>query len=147
MKSTKHFDNFNGYLTRTEELLNKNDNVSISYCALELRKAIELIVWSQFKSAFQNFINYRTRFGFFDFIFGAQSQSISKMYDMLKKYSPNYVQQAKDEKVDVFSEAFGNAPLKEVGKSCFIHPELPNRDYRYLSEIIHCVSSKEVGLN
>lgn len=137
MKKTKYFDNLNGYLIRAEELLNKSDNVSISYCALELRKAIELIIWSQFKSAFQNIISYKSRFRYYDFIFGTQSQSISKMYDLLKKYSPNYVQHAKDKYVRVFLESIGNAPLKEVGKFCFIPGELPNIDYRYLSEIKH----------
>lgn len=117
MKSARYFDNFNGYLIRAEELLNLSDNVTTSYCALELRKAIELIVWSQFKSAFQDFISYKTHFGFFDFIFGTQSQSISKMYDMLKKYSPDYVQHANGNVVFGFSEAHGKAPLKEVGKS------------------------------
>ncbi|NHZ84849.1 MAG: hypothetical protein GWP19_03095 [Planctomycetia bacterium] len=133
-KTTQQFKN---YLTRADKLLKIGDNISICYCALELRKAIELIVWTQFLSAFQDIINYKTRYSFYDFIFSTQSQSISKMYDMLKKYVPNYVQEANNETVTGYLESFGNAPLNKTGKSCFIHTELPNSDYRYLSEIIH----------
>lgn len=137
MINATYFNNLKGYLTRAKELLKKSDNVSISYCALELRKAIELVVWSQFNSAFQDIINYKTRYHFYDFIFSLQTQSISKMYDMLKRYVPNYIQEANDETVTGYSESIGNASLKEIGKSCFICTELPNSDYRYLSEIIH----------
>ena len=135
MTNAKYFNNLKGYLTRAEKLLYKGDDVSICYCALELRKAIELVVWSQFNSAFRDIINYKTSYSFYDFIFSTQSQSISKMYGMLKKYSHNYVEEANKGTVTIYSE--GTRNIREIGKCCFIPTELPNNDYDYLSKIIH----------
>ncbi len=127
----------NSYLARAQNLLDFRDEHSICYCALELRKAIEFIVWSQFKDAFFDIVTYKTQYNFFDFILNVQSQSISKMYKMLKKFVPDYVQIANGRVVTNFSEAYGNAPLKSIGKTCYIDTELPNNDYKYLSEVLH----------
>lgn len=66
-----------------------------------------------------------------------QSQSIAKMYDMLKKYCPEYVKHAKNKDVWEFTSSNGNAPTKTDGRTCYIRGELPKRDYKYLSEILH----------
>lgn len=132
-----HFDNFKGYLNRAKELLERNDNVSISYCALELRKSIELIVWTQFKNVFLYIFNNKSNVTFFDFIFSFQSESISKMYEMLKKYSPGYSRGAMNKTIYSHSYTYAKGPLIEEGESCCIPGELPNSNYRYLSELIH----------
>ena len=131
------YKNLKDYLERAERLLSNSDNVSLTYCALELRKAIELVVWTQFKDAFIEFTTSMPLIDKFHFRTGVQPQSISKMYEMLKRYSPNYVEFAQDKMVWTYRSSYGDAPTREDGKTCYIPGELPNTDYKYLSEILH----------
>ena len=123
------YSNLKSYLERAAKLLSKADHISLTYGALELRKAIELVVWTQFRDAFIEFITSKSPLiNKFEFRRNIQPQSISKMYEMLKKYSPNYVEFAQSKRVLTFHEG---------EKICWIPGELPNSDYKYLSEILH----------
>lgn len=132
-----NYKNLNGYLERAKKLLSKRDEISLTYCALELRKAIELIVWTQFKDAFCDIMVSNTPLDSFDFKEKTQSKSIEKMYEMLKKYSPNYVEYAQTGEILIFKSASGDGPFREEGKVCYIPGELPKSEYKYLSEILH----------
>jgi len=131
------YSNLKKYLERAKDLLDKKDSVSLGYCALELRRGIELIVWTQFKDAFYDLVTLKTSIDSFKFKEKTQSQSISKMYEMLKKYCPEYSKHAQQKSIWTFKSSYGDAPSMEVGKTCYIPSELPNSDYKYLSEILH----------
>lgn len=131
------FRTLSEYLERAEKLLENDNNVSMSYSALELRKAIELVVWTQFKDAFYEFVSTHTSMEILELRYKLQSQSIPLMYKMLKKYCPDYAECAQSRGVWTFKTSYGNATPTEVGKSCYIPGELPNSDYKYLSEILH----------
>ncbi|MBT7826231.1 MAG: hypothetical protein HN600_06515 [Bacteroidetes bacterium] len=137
MNCNRLTESLSGHIDRAKFLLNKKDYISITYCALEMRKAIELVVWSQFYEAFFYKITKLCSLGYYDFMISSQSGSIPKMYALLKKYSPNYVSHAKNNIVLVYKSSYGDAPLKEDGKVCYIPGELPNSYYKYLSELIH----------
>lgn len=127
---------FTEYLERANNLLQYDDGVQLTYCALELRRAIELIIWTQFIDAFRNKISQAGMYHF-DYPFKLQSHSISKMYELLKKHIRDYAVQASRRVIITHSSAYGNAPYKKDGDVCYIPPELPTSDYRYLSFILH----------
>lgn len=124
------------YLERASNLLNFDDEVNLTYCALELRRAIELLIWTQFIDAFRNKISQAGMYHF-DYPFKLQNQSITKMYELLKKHIKDYAAQASRRVVITHLSAMGNAPYQKDGDVCYIPPELPTSDYRYLSFIIH----------
>ena len=130
------FENLHNYIERAEILLNSNDEVKLTYCALELRRAIELIIWTQFIDAFRKKISEGGMYHF-DYPFKLQNQSITKMYELLKKHIRDYAAQASRRVVITHKSATGNAPYKKDGDVCYIPPELPTSDYRYLSFILH----------
>lgn len=134
---------FTEYLKRASNLLQFEDEVNLTYCALELRRAIELIIWTQFVDAFRDKI-FQAGMYAFDFPFKLQNKSISKMYELLKKHIRDYAEQATRRVVITHSSAYGDAPYKIDGDVCYIPPELPTSDYRYLSFILHY--EKEVDL-
>ena len=127
---------FTDYLERAYNLLQYDEEVNLTYCALELRRAIELIIWTQFIDAFRNKISQAGMYHF-DYPLKLQNQSISKMYELLKKHIRDYASQASRRVIITHSSANGNAPYKKNGDVCYIPPELPTSDYRYLSFIIH----------
>lgn len=130
------FQKLNEYLERAEKLLNCDDEVNLTYCALELRRAIELIIWTQFKDAFYLKLSEAGMYHF-DYPFKLQKHSISKMYELLKKHIKEYALMGSNRRVITHFSASGNAPYKKDGDVCFIPPELPTSDYDYLSLIIH----------
>jgi len=130
------FKRLGNYLERAEYLLNSDDEVNLTYCALELRRAIELIIWTQFIDAFRRKISEGGMYHF-DYPLKLQKQSIHKMYELLKKHIHDYSYRASRRVVVTHSSASGNAPLQKDGDVCYIPPELPTSDYRYLSLIIH----------
>lgn len=127
---------FTEYLERANTLLQSEDSVQLTYCALELRRAIELIIWTQFIDAFRDKISQAGMYNF-DYPFKLQSQSISKMYELLKKHIRGYAAQANRKVIKTHFSACGDAPYKKDGDVCYIPPELPKSDYRYLSFILH----------
>lgn len=127
---------FTEYLERAYNLLQHDDDVNLTYCALELRRAIELIIWTQFIDAFRIKISEGGMYHF-DYPFKLQNQSIAKMYELLKKHIRDYAAQASRRVVITHSSAYGDAPYKKDGDVCYIPPELPTSDYRYLSFILH----------
>ncbi len=130
------FEKLNSYFERAKSLLNSNDEVKLTYCALELRRAIELIIWTQFIDAFRIKISEGGMYHF-DYPFKLQNQSITKMYELLKKHIKDYAAQASRRVVITHSSAYGDAPYKKDGDVCYIPPELPTSDYSYLSFILH----------
>ena len=126
-----------GYLSRANDLLNNQDEIALKYCALELRQAIELIVWTQFKDAFQEILLKHNLMFSWDFSIILQPQSIQKMYKLLKRHINDYADSAQEKEVMKSFSSSGNEPMKEEGRTCYIPGELPNRDYRYLSGILH----------
>ena len=139
------------YLDCADSLLKNDDEVSLTYCALELRKAIELIIWKQFSDAFAEPLS-RSGLYRINFSLKLQQQSITKMYDLLKKHIENYAEIAEGQEVVTFFTPLGDGPIEsapriEEGKRCFIPPSLPTCDYRYLSEIIHYENEIDPGKN
>jgi hypothetical protein len=128
--------NFNEYLKRAYNLLQFDDEVNLTYCALELRRAIELIIWTQFKDAFGRIISKSGMYQF-DYPFKLQNQSISKMYKLLNKHIRDYEKQASQRTVISLFSASGSNPFKKDGDICYIPSELPTSDYHYLSLILH----------
>jgi len=135
MKFKKNFDE---YIKRASNLLQYDDDINLTYCALELRRAIELIVWTQFIDAFRQHLLNAGMYTF-DYPFKLQSKSILKMYELLKKHISNYFEDGKQRATYIhWSTTYSdNAQPKEIGKECYIPPELPTSDYRYLSNILH----------
>ena len=131
------FEKFNAYLDRAENLLDSNEEVKLTYCALELRRAIELIVWTQFKDAFRKEMSEAGMY-YFVFSYKLQKQRISKMYDLLKKHIKDYSDKANRRVVTTHYHSYNRNVLnKKDGDVCYIPHELPNSDYSYLSSIIH----------
>lgn len=121
------------YLQRTNDLLKYDDEINLTYCALELRRAIELIIWTQFIDAFRREL---AKLGMYriDYSYKLQSKSILIMYELLKKHIKEYTDYG-SRKVLIILKS-GNALNKKLGV-CFIPPELPTVDYRYLSNLLH----------
>ncbi len=121
------------YLLRTNDLLEFDDVVSLTYCALELRRAIELIVWKQFIDAFRTEL---AKLGMcrFDYTHKLQSKSILIMYELLKKHIKEYADYG-SRKVLITLKS-GNTLDKKIGV-CFIPSELPTSDHKYLSNLLH----------
>lgn len=120
------------YLLRTNDLLKFDDDVRLTYCALELRRAIELIVWTQFIDAFRRELAKLGMYRF-DYTHKLQSKSILIMYELLKKHIKEYTDYG-SRKVLIILKS-GKAS-KKIGV-CFIPPELPTSDYKYLSNLLH----------
>ncbi|GJQ61091.1 MAG: hypothetical protein SCALA702_01440 [Melioribacteraceae bacterium] len=132
------FSKLKDYLNRAQKLLDLSDEVSLTYCALELRKAIELMVWTQFKDVFKTEITNVGLGEFFNPPLKLQNQSISKMYDFLKKHIHNYSNRAANKTVITHKSGFDSDESMTIdGSTCFIQPELVKSDYKYLSEILH----------
>jgi len=130
------FKKLANYLERAKLLLESDDEVQLTYCALELRRAVELIIWTQFIDAFRMKLSEGGMY-YFDYPFKLQNQSISQMYNLLKKHIKDYASQASKRMVITHSSAYGDAQYKKDGEVCYIPPELPTSDYSYLSFIIH----------
>jgi len=124
------------YLERAKELLQCDDEVQLTYCALELRRAIELIIWSQFKDAFYQKLSEAGMY-YSDYPYKLQNHSITKMYELLKKHIDDYAGGASRRRITTHLSATGNGPYIKDGDECYIPPELPTSDYRYLSFILH----------
>lgn len=132
------FKNFAKCLERASNLLESDDLVNLTYCAVELRKAIELIIWTHFIDAFREYL-FKAGMYPFDYSHKLQSKSILKMYKLLKKHISNYAEDGKQRAIYTYwSTTYNdNAQTKKIGKECYIPPELPTSDYRYLSNILH----------
>lgn len=129
--------NYYGYLDRAADLLQRQSQVSLTYAALELRKAIEFLIWTQFRETFARIITRQSGLTYYDFIEKTQDRSIKKMYKMLKKHCINYVENAQNKEVNIFKEGLGNAELQKVGSFSYIPPEFAKSYYSYLSIILH----------
>jgi|ERR1035437_720997 hypothetical protein len=134
MKFEKYFT---GYLERAYNLLKNNDEVNLTYCALELRRAIELIIWTQFIAAFRSKISESGMYRF-EYSKKLQNHGISIMYELLKKHIRDYADQASRGIIfPQYEFKYGDVPDKKYGEICYIHPKLPTSDYDYLSFILH----------
>lgn len=130
-------ENFSAYLERASNLLKSDNDIDLIYCSLELRRAIELIVWTQFNDAFSNKL-FEYGITHLDYHrLKLQEHSISIIYDLLKKHITNYASNASQRNITIWSSGGGKYPHKEDGKACYIPPELPTSDYHYLSNILH----------
>lgn len=134
MNMDKYQESLSNYLQRAKNFLQKDDEVILKYCALELRKAIELVIWKQFKDAFAQILFLKNGWLSFRFVIMLQDQSVGKMYKLLKKHIPDYVELAENGQVITYLPNYG---LSEGGKMCYIYPSLPTKDYNYLSHILH----------
>jgi hypothetical protein len=124
------------YLDRAVKLLEYEDNVNLTYCALELRRAIEFIIWKQFINAFREKIFAGGMYSI-DYPIKLQNQSISKMYELLKRHIKNYAVEGSRRVFTTFLSSYRNGPLIKEAEYCYIPPELPTSDYQYLSLLIH----------
>jgi hypothetical protein len=127
-------DLIRNYLGTAEELLKNENDRYLYYAALELRKACEALVWAHFEDAFGEILSF-TQLP--DFKLRLQSESTFYLYQLLKKHVPQYAEYAKKGITFTISDIdyYGNERIEL--SITHIPGELPQDDYRYLSNFLH----------